>query len=179
MYHTAQNGRLLEVVEPPRLFATFGGVRGCRVDQRTLMGAVLLLVIGAACFLGGWYWFALIAALCLAGLWEFYRVFGIQDKPVGFAGFLGAAAYLAVLALEKTELILPASKILAKSLSEEFTEKKRILSGAFALSPSLFLSATKTLCAVLKYESASAGKTRVFPVKRIVFINIVLLNKNI
>ena len=74
---------------------------------RTLMGAVLLLVIGTACYLGGLYWFSLIFVLCMIGLWEFYRVFEIDRKPVGIVGYIGAAAYLFVLMAGKNELILP------------------------------------------------------------------------
>ena len=74
---------------------------------RTLMGAVLLLLIGTTCYLGKGYWFGMVSVLCLIGLFEFYRVFQIHQRPVGIAGFLSAAAYLLLLFLQKEDWLAP------------------------------------------------------------------------
>ncbi len=75
---------------------------------RTLVGIGLLLLIGVPAWLGGYWFFALNAILCMIGLWEFLRVFGIDRHPAGIPAYTGSVLYLCALGLGKTSLLAPA-----------------------------------------------------------------------
>ncbi|MBP5223971.1 MAG: phosphatidate cytidylyltransferase [Lachnospiraceae bacterium] len=75
---------------------------------RTAVGIGLLVLIGVPAFLGGYWFFALNALLCLIGLWEFLRVFGIHRHPAGVPAYIGAVLYLSALGFGKTALLAPA-----------------------------------------------------------------------
>ncbi len=77
------------------------------LGTRVLTGAALAVVLVATAIPGGWFWFGLVVLLSAVGLWEFYRLNGIEKKPVGIIGYLLAAAYLAVLAFDKPDFMFP------------------------------------------------------------------------
>lgn len=74
---------------------------------RIFGAACFLIILVPAFFLGGWFWFGAIALVSFLGEWEFYRVFGIEKQLSGIFGFICTAIYLTVLALGKTELLMP------------------------------------------------------------------------
>ena len=53
------------------------------MKTRVLSGIFLLLVMGSALFLGGWYLFFLCLFISLFGLFELYRVFKIEKSVLG------------------------------------------------------------------------------------------------
>lgn len=73
---------------------------------RTLSGAGLFVLILGLYLLGEWTWFALTAAVSLLGLFEFYRLYGIERKPVGITGFLAYAAFYVLTALHRYDLYM-------------------------------------------------------------------------
>ncbi len=75
---------------------------------RTLVGIGLVVLIGVPAWLGGYWFFALNALLCVIGLWEFLRVFGIERHPAGVPAYAGAVLYLCALGFGKSTLLAPA-----------------------------------------------------------------------
>ena len=66
---------------------------------RTCSGAVLVLLILFLLLNGGNILLAGLGIISLIGVFELYRVVKIQDKPLGFVGYLMTAAYYAHLYL--------------------------------------------------------------------------------
>lgn len=73
---------------------------------RLLSGIVLVIVLIATVGYGGDVLFGLLAVISLIGLTELYKVVGVQNKLLGFTGYLAAASYYAVLYVEKPEYIV-------------------------------------------------------------------------
>lgn len=64
---------------------------------RLLSGIVLVIVLVVTVGAGGNLLFAFLAAISLIGMTELYKVAGVQSKAPGFAGYLAAALYYALL----------------------------------------------------------------------------------
>lgn len=64
---------------------------------RLLSGIVLVIVLIGTVGYGGNLLFGLLAVVSLIGMSELYKVVGVQKKILGFAGYLAAVAYYAVL----------------------------------------------------------------------------------
>ena len=91
---------------------------------RLLSGIVLVAVIVLTCWRGGDILWALVLAISMIGLQEFYKVFGLKDPDdiLAAAGYVGAAAWMILcracsgsgqtLQMEKMWLVLPALFIL-------------------------------------------------------------------
>ena len=79
-----------------------------KVNMRTrvLSGAVLTILIISLYILGEWTWFAGMAVFSCLGLFEFYRLYGIERKASGITGFLACAAYLTLTGLHRYELYI-------------------------------------------------------------------------
>ncbi len=75
------------------------------VAIRFVSGIILLAFVVTSGIFGGWYFFAVTAAISLACLWEFYKMAGVEKRPVGIAGYAGAAALWVFLALGLDEYI--------------------------------------------------------------------------
>lgn len=63
---------------------------------RVISGVVIAILFFGLGIVGGPIWFALIAAVSMIALWEFYRVFGIEKCPAGIVGYALAAGYWAL-----------------------------------------------------------------------------------
>ena len=74
---------------------------------RVIFAVVILVVIIGFGILGGWFWFGLISALSMIGLWEFYRAFKMEWSPLGIAGYVLGAAYWLFLALGMLDFLFP------------------------------------------------------------------------
>ena len=91
---------------------------------RLLSGIVLVAVIVLTCWRGGDILWALVLAISMIGLQEFYKVFGLKDPDdiLAAAGYVGAAVWMILcracsgsgqtLQMEKMWLVLPALFIL-------------------------------------------------------------------
>ncbi len=70
---------------------------------RLLSGIVLVIVLVGTAGYGGNVLFGLLAVISLVGLSELYKVVDVQNKLLGFAGYLAAVSYYAILYAEKME----------------------------------------------------------------------------
>ncbi|MBS6397721.1 MAG: phosphatidate cytidylyltransferase [Clostridiales bacterium] len=61
---------------------------------RLLSGIILVALIFATCWYGGGLLWLFLLLIGYIGQMEFYKVFGIQDKSPGFAGYLGTALWM-------------------------------------------------------------------------------------
>ncbi|MBP5294220.1 MAG: phosphatidate cytidylyltransferase, partial [Lachnospiraceae bacterium] len=77
------------------------------LKMRLIFAAVIIVVIVGFGILGGWFWFGLIFALSMGGLWEFYRAFEMELSPQGIAGYLLGTVYWLFLALDKLDFLFP------------------------------------------------------------------------
>ncbi len=73
---------------------------------RVLSGAGLAVLIVALYLLGEWTWFAGTAVVSCLGLFEFYRLYGIERKAPGFAGFAACAVFFLLTALHRYDLYM-------------------------------------------------------------------------
>lgn len=64
---------------------------------RLISGIVLVIVLIVAVGYGGNILFGLLAVISLIGLSELYKVVRVQDKLLGFAGYLAAVSYYVML----------------------------------------------------------------------------------
>ena len=64
---------------------------------RLISGIILVIVLIATVGTGGNVLFGLLAVVSLIGLTELYKVVEVQNKLLGFAGYLAAAAYYVLL----------------------------------------------------------------------------------
>lgn len=64
---------------------------------RLLSGIVLVIVLVATVGLGGGVLFAVLGIISLIGMSELYKVVGVHNKVLGYAGYLAAVAYYALL----------------------------------------------------------------------------------
>lgn len=62
---------------------------------RIASGAVLTVIVGAGLIFGGPYLFLLTLAISLVGMFELYRVYGIEKSVIGIIGYVFAIAYYA------------------------------------------------------------------------------------
>ncbi len=74
---------------------------------RVLSSVVIILAVIVPAFFGGILFYLVTFAASAIGLFEFYRVFRIEKKPLGFFGYALAVLYWILLYLNKEELILP------------------------------------------------------------------------
>ncbi|MBR6323148.1 MAG: phosphatidate cytidylyltransferase [Lachnospiraceae bacterium] len=65
---------------------------------RFISGIILLALIIVTGILGGWFFYCMVLLISAAALWEFYRMAGIDKKPVGIAGYVTAAVLWVVIA---------------------------------------------------------------------------------
>lgn len=70
---------------------------------RTLSGIVLVLLMLAAIIPGGKVLFAANMMISLAGVYELYKVLGIERKMPGITGYVAVIAYYIILYMGKTE----------------------------------------------------------------------------
>ena len=55
---------------------------------RIASGAVLTVIVGAGLIFGGPYLFLLTLAISLVGMFELYRVYGIEKSVIGIIGYV-------------------------------------------------------------------------------------------
>lgn len=72
---------------------------------RLLSGIVLVIILIATVGYGGNILFGLLAVISLIGMSELYKVVEVQDKILGFAGYLAAIAYYVLLYLGQTQYV--------------------------------------------------------------------------
>lgn len=72
---------------------------------RLLSGIVLVIVLVATVGSGGNVLFAVLGIISLIGLSELYKVVGVHNKVLGFAGYLGAAAYYGLVYAGRMEFV--------------------------------------------------------------------------
>ena len=75
------------------------------MKTRVLSGIFLLLVMGSALFLGGWYLFFLCLFISLFGLFELYRVFKIEKSVLGIIGYSTTILYYVALLSDNDKLM--------------------------------------------------------------------------
>ena len=75
------------------------------MKTRVLSGIFLLLVMGSALFLGGWYLFFLCLFISLFGLFELYRVFKIEKSVLGIVGYSTTILYYVALLSDNDKLM--------------------------------------------------------------------------
>lgn len=74
---------------------------------RVISGVVIAVVFFGLGIVGGYIWYALILAVSMIALWEFYRVFGIHKQASGVAGYLLAAGYWAMVLFSPEKWFFP------------------------------------------------------------------------
>lgn len=72
---------------------------------RLLSGIVLVIVLIATVGLGGYVLFTVLGIISLIGLSELYKVVGVHNKVLGYAGYLAAAAYYGLLFSGRMEYV--------------------------------------------------------------------------
>ena len=104
---------------------------------RTLSGAALAVLIIALYLLGEWTWFAGMALASCLGLFEFYRLYGLERKAPGIVGFAVCAAYLVLTGLHRYDLYMHVFLLffiilaIVYVLRYEKTEAEEVLSAFF------------------------------------------------
>ncbi len=73
---------------------------------RIASGAVLTVIVGAGLIFGGPYLFLLTLAISLVGMFELYRVYGIEKSVIGIIGYVFAIAYYACMWSGQNEFML-------------------------------------------------------------------------
>ena len=63
------------------------------MKTRVISGAVLAVIMISSLLVGGWYLYALCLGISLVGLFELYRVYGIDNKSIGVVGYLCTIVY--------------------------------------------------------------------------------------
>ncbi len=69
------------------------------MKTRVISGAVLAVIAILALSLGGWFLFGICAIISLIGMYELYRVSGIEKSSVAVAGYITAGIYYLSIAL--------------------------------------------------------------------------------
>ncbi len=67
---------------------------------RLISGILLVAVALVTVITGGELLFGVLFLISLIGMWELYRVFGIEKKPPGIVGYIFAAGYYTLVYLE-------------------------------------------------------------------------------
>lgn len=75
--------------------------------QRTISGILLVIVALVTIIMGKDVLFATVSIISLIGVFELYRVFGIEKKLPGIVGYIGTAAYLIFLRSGLSEYFMP------------------------------------------------------------------------
>lgn len=70
---------------------------------RIISGVVLVALVGSAMYVGSWYLLGLCFLISVFGMYELYKVFGIELKLLGILGYLGAFAYYCSLLISNPE----------------------------------------------------------------------------
>lgn len=73
---------------------------------RIASGAVLTVIVGAGLVLGGPYLFLLTLVISIIGMYELYRVYGIEKSPIGIIGYVFAVVYYICMWLGQNEFML-------------------------------------------------------------------------
>lgn len=73
---------------------------------RLISGIVLVLIALATIIYGGDVLFLTVLAISLIGMWELYRVHGIQSKILGLVGYGAAVVYYAMLQFDSKQYVL-------------------------------------------------------------------------
>lgn len=74
---------------------------------RAISGIVLVIIIAIAGILGGDVMFGLVSVISLIGLFEVYRVVGIEKTLLAVFGYIAAIVYYVLLRFFGTEFVLP------------------------------------------------------------------------
>ncbi len=64
---------------------------------RTISGFLLCVIIAVTAIIGGDILYCAVFAIALAGLYELYRVAGMEKTPLGAVGYIGAIAYYIII----------------------------------------------------------------------------------
>ena len=64
---------------------------------RTISGFLLCVIIAVTAIIGGDILYGAVFAIALAGLYELYRVAGMEKTPLGAVGYIGAIAYYIII----------------------------------------------------------------------------------
>ena len=75
--------------------------------ERVLSGIVLAIITISSLLIGGWYLFALCAAISMIGMFEFYRVLGLHKEIIGVIGYFAMILLYVCLAFARTDLVMP------------------------------------------------------------------------
>ena len=73
--------------------------------KRLVSGIFLVIFAVIVVSAGGVVLYAVTAAISLVGMFELYRVMGIQDKPLGLVGYAAGAAYYGLLWFEGQQYV--------------------------------------------------------------------------
>lgn len=73
---------------------------------RTISGAVLLAVTILLVALGGPWLLGFVEVISLIGMFELYRVFGIERKPLAYIGYIGALGVDLTIWMGREDLVL-------------------------------------------------------------------------
>ena len=76
---------------------------------RLLSGILLMIIALVTLIRGGNLLFFVLLVISLIGMTELYKVFGIEKKPPGVAGYIAAVAYYGLLYFEQQ---LPGDKMI-------------------------------------------------------------------
>lgn len=63
---------------------------------RTISGFLLCVIIAVTAIIGGDILYGVVFAIALVGLFELYRVAGMEKTPLAAVGYIGAAAYYVI-----------------------------------------------------------------------------------
>jgi phosphatidate cytidylyltransferase len=72
---------------------------------RLLSGIVLVIILIATVGMGGYVLFSVLGIISLIGLSELYKVVGVHNKVLGYAGYIAAVFYYLLLLTGHTEYI--------------------------------------------------------------------------
>ena len=75
--------------------------------QRTISGVLLVIVALVTIIMGKDVLFFTISAISLIGIFELYRVFGIEKSLVGIVGYIGTAVYLMCIRCSYEAYLMP------------------------------------------------------------------------
>lgn len=73
---------------------------------RTISGIVLFLILLTGVVLGGWTFWGLNLVISLVGMFELYRVFGVQKNSLGILGYVACITYYLNIALGFTDDVM-------------------------------------------------------------------------
>lgn len=77
------------------------------VVQRVISGIVLAVLLFGTCFLGGIAWYLFSLAIAAGGIYEFYKLYGLQKSPEGFVGYAFTVSYWLLILFGRSRYLLP------------------------------------------------------------------------